>query len=76
MRRHATALIDEVNDFMTLRDNDVLMLGLDICKQGDYAGQRPLARVGDVIEISAPHAPALGVMQHTLVSAPALEMAA
>lgn len=76
MRRHATALINEVNAFMTLRDNDVLMLGLDICTLGDHAGQRPLARVGDVIEISAPHAPALGVMRHTLVGAPALEMAA
>ena len=76
MRRHATVLIEEVNDFMTLRDNDVLMLGLDICAQGNHAGHRPLARVGDVIEISAPHAPALGVMRHTLVGAPALEMAA
>ena len=76
MRRHAAALIDEVNAFMTLHDNDVLMLGLDICTQGDHAGQRPLAHVGDVIEISAPQAPALGVMRHTLVSAPALEMAA
>ncbi len=76
MRRHAIALIDEVNAFMTLRDNDVLMLGLDICTQGNHAGHRPLARVGDVIEISAPQAPALGVMRHTLVGAPALEMVA
>jgi len=76
MRRHATALKEDVNDFMTLRDNDVLMLGLDICTQGTHAGRRPLAQAGDVIEISAPQAPALGVMRHTLVSAPALEMAA
>lgn len=76
MRRQATALMEDVNDFMTLRDNDVLMLGLDICTQGTYAGRRPLAQAGDVIEISAPQAPALGVMRHTLVSAPALEMAA
>ena len=76
MRRHATALMEDVNDFMTLRDNDVLMLGLDICTQGTHTGHRPLAQAGDVIEISAPQAPALGVMRHTLVSSPALEMAA
>jgi len=76
MRRQATALMEDVNDFMTLRDNDVLMLGLDICTQGTTAGRRPLAQAGDVIEISAPQAPALGVMRHTLVNAPALEMAA
>lgn len=76
MRRDMPTLLREVQAFMSLRDNDVVMLGLDICTQGDEAGHRPHARVGDVIEISAPDAPALGVMRHTLVSAPALEMVA
>lgn len=76
MRRTMATLLHDVNDFMTLRENDVVMLGLSICTQGDEAGHRPHARTGDVIEISAPNAPALGVMRHTLVSAPALEMAA
>ncbi len=76
MRRSVNALLHDMNDFMTLREDDVVMLGLDICTQGDEAGHRPHARAGDVIDISAPNAPALGVMRHTLVSAPALEMAA
>ena len=76
MRRNMASLLHDVNDFMRLRENDVVMLGLSICTQGQEAGQRPRARVGDVIEISAPNAPALGVMRHTLVNAPALEMAA
>ena len=76
MRRNVDTLLSDVNDFMTLRDNDVVMLGLGICKEGSEAGRRPHACVGDVVEISAPKAPALGVMRHTLISAPALEMAA
>jgi hypothetical protein len=50
------------------------MLGLDICTDGPDAGHRPHARVGDVIEIQAPGHAGLGVMRHTLVAAPALEM--
>ena len=76
MRRNVDTLLSDVNDFMTLRDNDVVMLGLGICKEGSEAGHRPHACAGDMVEISAPNAPALGVMRHTLVSAPALEMAA
>ncbi|MDQ8002880.1 MAG: fumarylacetoacetate hydrolase family protein [Pseudomonadota bacterium] len=44
--RPATRLLADVNEFMTLRAGDVLMLG---CNAG-----RPLAKVGDRIEISAP----------------------
>lgn len=76
MRRDANTLVHDVNAFMTLREDDVLMLGLGICTQGSEAGHRPHARVGDVVEISAPNAAALGVLRHTLVGAPALEMTA
>jgi 5-oxopent-3-ene-1,2,5-tricarboxylate decarboxylase/2-hydroxyhepta-2,4-diene-1,7-dioate isomerase len=44
---------------MTLQAGDVLMLG---CGAG-----RPLARVGDRIDISAPGVPALGRLAHTLI---------
>lgn len=44
--RNASQLLADVSEFMTLRAGDVLMLGCD-------AG-RPLAQVGDRIEISAP----------------------
>ena len=44
--RNAQQLLTDVNEFMTLRPGDVLMLGCD-------AG-RPLARAGDRIDISAP----------------------
>jgi 5-oxopent-3-ene-1,2,5-tricarboxylate decarboxylase/2-hydroxyhepta-2,4-diene-1,7-dioate isomerase len=71
-----TQLLADVNEFMTLQAGDVLMLGLDICTQGPDAGHRPLARVGDVIEIQVPGLAGLGVMRHTLVAAPALEMPA
>ena len=76
MRRPLNELLTDVNDFMTLQAGDVLMLGLDICTQGPEAGHRPHARVGDVIEIQAPGHAGLGVMRHTLVAAPALEMPA
>lgn len=74
MRRPLTQLLADVNDFMTLQAGDVLMLGLDICTQGPDAGHRPHACVGDVIDIQAPGHAGLGVMRHTLVAAPALEM--
>jgi 5-oxopent-3-ene-1,2,5-tricarboxylate decarboxylase / 2-hydroxyhepta-2,4-diene-1,7-dioate isomerase len=76
MRRPLNQLLTDVNDFMTLQAGDVLMLGVDICTQGPEAGHRPHARVGDVIEIQAPGHAGLGVMRHTLVAAPALEMPA
>ncbi len=44
--RSAEQLLADVGDFMTLREGDLLMLG---CDHG-----RPLAQVGDRIEISAP----------------------
>ncbi len=46
LARSASQLLADVSEFMTLRAGDVLMLG---CDTG-----RPLARVGDRIEISAP----------------------
>jgi 5-oxopent-3-ene-1,2,5-tricarboxylate decarboxylase/2-hydroxyhepta-2,4-diene-1,7-dioate isomerase len=74
MRRLLPDLLADVNDFMTLQAGDVLMLGLGICQDGPEAGHRPLARVGDVIDIQAQGLPGLGVLRHALVTAPALEM--
>jgi 5-oxopent-3-ene-1,2,5-tricarboxylate decarboxylase/2-hydroxyhepta-2,4-diene-1,7-dioate isomerase len=55
--RDAAALLADVGEFMTLRTDDVLMLG---CGAG-----RPLARAGQRIEISAP---VLGTLTNTLVA--------
>ena len=44
--RPAAQLLADVGDFMTLRAGDVLMLGCDL--------GRPLAKVGDRIDITAP----------------------
>jgi 5-oxopent-3-ene-1,2,5-tricarboxylate decarboxylase / 2-hydroxyhepta-2,4-diene-1,7-dioate isomerase len=49
--RDAQRLLADVSGFMTLRPGDVLMLGCD-------AG-RPLAKVGDRVDISAPGFPTL-----------------
>ncbi len=57
MVRSASELLADVSEFMTLRTGDVLMLGCD-------AG-RPLARVGQRIDITAP---GLGTLTHTLVA--------
>lgn len=62
--RDAARLLADVGKFMTLRPGDVLMLGCDILPTGG----RPLARVGDRIEISAPDIPALGTLSNTLVA--------
>ena len=62
--RNAETLIRDVAVFMTLRDGDVLMLGCD-CLPG---GGRPLAQVGDVIQINSPSHPALGVLVNTLIA--------
>ena len=60
LHRDALTLLNDVNEFMTLQAGDVLMLGCD-------AG-RPLAKVGDRIDISAPGLPAFGTLSHTLVA--------
>ncbi|MEN9538235.1 MAG: hypothetical protein RLZZ126_470 [Pseudomonadota bacterium] len=65
LRRPAGALVRDVREFMALQSGDALMLGLD-CLPG---GGRPLARVGDVVQISSPTHPALGLLTNTLVEA-------
>jgi 5-oxopent-3-ene-1,2,5-tricarboxylate decarboxylase / 2-hydroxyhepta-2,4-diene-1,7-dioate isomerase len=62
--RNAARLLADVAEFMTLRQGDVLMLGCD-CLPG---GGRPLARLGDRIDISSPSHPALGVLSNTLIA--------
>ncbi|HXD42662.1 MAG TPA: fumarylacetoacetate hydrolase family protein [Ramlibacter sp.] len=57
MVRDAHRLLADVGEFMTLRAGDVLMLGCD-------AG-RPLAQVGDTIELRAD---GLGTLTNTLVA--------
>jgi 5-oxopent-3-ene-1,2,5-tricarboxylate decarboxylase/2-hydroxyhepta-2,4-diene-1,7-dioate isomerase len=59
--RDAKQLLADVSEFMTLGEGDALMLGCDI--GGD--GGRPLAKVGDRIEISAP---GFGTLTNTLVA--------
>lgn len=59
MLRSAAQLIADVSEFMTLRHGDVLLLGL--------GADRPLARAGQRIEISAAGMPALGTLRNTLV---------
>ena len=63
LRRRAPQLLRDVAEFMTLREGDLLMLGLDCLADGS----RPLACVGDVVEIHSPTHPALGVLSNTLV---------
>ncbi len=64
LHRNALTLLQDVNEFMTLQAGDVLMLGCDIGK----AGGRPLAKVGDRIDISAPGLSAFGTLSHTLAA--------
>lgn len=59
--RNAKQLLADVSEFMTLGTGDALMLGCDILQEGG----RPLARVGDRIEISAP---GFGTLTNTLVA--------
>jgi 5-oxopent-3-ene-1,2,5-tricarboxylate decarboxylase/2-hydroxyhepta-2,4-diene-1,7-dioate isomerase len=47
--RDASTLLADVNEFMTLRAGDVLMLGSDCLPDGS----RPLVHAGDTVEISA-----------------------
>jgi 5-oxopent-3-ene-1,2,5-tricarboxylate decarboxylase / 2-hydroxyhepta-2,4-diene-1,7-dioate isomerase len=62
--RSAAQLLTDVSAFMTLHDGDVLMLGCDCLPNG----KRPVAKVGDVITISAPSHPALSTLSNTLVA--------
>lgn len=59
MRRSAAKLIADVSEFMTLHPGDVLLLGL--------GADRPLASVGDRIDITAPALPTLGTLSHSVV---------
>jgi 5-oxopent-3-ene-1,2,5-tricarboxylate decarboxylase/2-hydroxyhepta-2,4-diene-1,7-dioate isomerase len=60
LHRDALTLLRDVNEFMTLQAGDVLMLGAG-------AG-RPLAKVGDRIDINAPGLPSFGTLSHTLTA--------
>lgn len=62
--RPAAQLFADVSGFMTLHEGDVLMLGCDCLSNG----KRPVAKVGDVITISAPSHPALSTLSNTLVA--------
>lgn len=61
--RPAPQLLADVGEFMTLRTGDVLLLGCDVLPDG----RRPLAKVGDRIDISAP---GLGTLTNTLMAEP------
>lgn len=63
--RDAVTLLRDVSGFMALQDGDLLMLGLD-CLPG---GGRPLARVGDEVQITSPTHPQLGGLTNTVVAA-------
>jgi 5-oxopent-3-ene-1,2,5-tricarboxylate decarboxylase/2-hydroxyhepta-2,4-diene-1,7-dioate isomerase len=69
MRRLLPQLLADVGEFMTLQAGDVLMLGLDVCHDGPEARQRPLARVGDVVEIHASGVPGLKPLRNPLIGA-------
>jgi len=58
--RDAVTLLGDVGDFMSLRPGDLLMLG---CAPG-----RPLAGVGDRIDITVRGRPAFGTLSNTLVA--------
>ncbi len=62
--RNAETLARDVSEFMSLREGDALMLGLD-CLAG---GTRPLAQVGDTVGISSPTHAALGVLSNTVIA--------
>ncbi|TFZ01820.1 fumarylacetoacetate hydrolase family protein [Ramlibacter humi] len=55
--RSPKALVQDVGEFMTLREGDVLLLGCD--------APRPRARVGDRIELRSPQ---LGTLANTFVA--------
>lgn len=58
--RNAAALLKDVGSFMRLRPGDLLMLGC--------AAARPLATVGDRIDIHVPACEAFGSLSNTLVA--------
>jgi 5-oxopent-3-ene-1,2,5-tricarboxylate decarboxylase/2-hydroxyhepta-2,4-diene-1,7-dioate isomerase len=60
--RPAARLLQDVMAFMSLREGDWLMLGLDCLPDGT----RPLAQVGDRVEIHSPTHADLGRLMHTL----------
>lgn len=60
LHRDALTLLRDVNEFMSLQAGDVLMLGCD--------ADRPLAKVGDCVDISAPGLPGFGALSQTLVA--------
>jgi 5-oxopent-3-ene-1,2,5-tricarboxylate decarboxylase/2-hydroxyhepta-2,4-diene-1,7-dioate isomerase len=62
--RNTATLLTDVSEFMTLREGDMLMLGCD-CLPG---GGRPLAKLGDRIDISVPGMPVFGTLSNTLVA--------
>ena len=59
--RNPSQLVTDVSAFMTLRAGDVLMVGCDVLP----SGVRPMAAVGDRIDIDAPGFPTLS---HWLVN--------
>lgn len=63
--RDAAQLLRDVDDFMSLREGDLLLLGCD--------ADRPLAHTGDHIEITMTDQPAFGVLSNTLMSTPQTE---
>ena len=62
--RNPRQLLADVQEFMTLGEGDVLMLGCDVLE----GGGRPLARSGDRIELSAP---GFATLANTLLAEPA-----
>ncbi len=63
--RNAAQLLADVGEFMTLQDGDCLLLGCDCLPEGG----RPLARVGDRVDICASDAAlGFGVLTHTFVA--------
>lgn len=64
--RDAAKLLRDVDDFMSLRDGDLLLLGCD--------ADRPVARAADHIEITMTDQPAFGVLSNTLMSTPPSEV--
>lgn len=66
--RPAPELLADVNEFMTLRDGDILMLGCDCLASGKNLGKRPTAKVGDKIDISSPSHPSLGTLSNILIA--------
>jgi len=65
--RDAATLVRDVDAFMSLRAGDLLLLGCD--------ADRPMAHIGDHIEIAMTDRPAFGVLSNTLMPAVVQEAA-